>query len=192
MKFAFALIQTCMSLAPVTAAGELSPVAGAAPPDLALPDLDGRQRRLGEFEGQVVLVNFWASWCTPCVKEMPSIQRLAESMRGKPFAVVGVNVGEGRLRVKTAAARLGIEFPVLLDRESVAFDAWGASGLPTTYLLDREGAIRYVGRGPLEWDSAAIIDVLEQIGGWTSERAPAGFNPASVCPEPACGKGYAR
>ncbi len=146
-----------------SAAGELSSVPSAAPVELQLPDLDGRQRSLEEFRDSVVLVNFWASWCTPCVEEMPSLQRLAESMRDRPFAVIGINVAEGLLRVRTAAQRLGIGFPVLLDKDSEAFKRWGATVLPTTYLLDREGVVRYVGRGPLEWDSDEIVDLIDVL-----------------------------
>ena len=154
-----------LSLVTTTAgAGELSPVAASAPVELGLPDLGGRERRLEEFKGKVVLVNFWASWCTPCIEEMPSIQRLAELMRDRPFAVIGVNVAEGERRVKGWVERLGIDFPVLLDADSAVFHRWGGTVLPTTYLLDGGGVVRYVGRGPLEWDSAQVVEMLEGIG----------------------------
>jgi thiol-disulfide isomerase/thioredoxin len=145
-------------------AGELSPATLQQRLDLLLPDLEGRQRQLDEYRGQVVLVNFWASWCTPCLEEMPSIQRLVEAMRGTPFAVIGVNVGEGVLRVKAMVKRLGIGFPVLLDEDSAAFQRWGAKVLPTTYVLDGEGVIRYLGLGPLEWDSVEVVDLLHRVG----------------------------
>ncbi|WP_295400481.1 TlpA disulfide reductase family protein [uncultured Thiocystis sp.] len=150
----------CLSL-PLAAGGSLSPAPAAAPVELRLPDLDGQERSLDELKGKVVLVSFWASWCTPCLEEMPSIQRLAEDLRDKPFAVIGVNVGESPLRVKTMVRRLGIGFPVLLDRDSAVFDRWGATVLPTTYVLDAEGVVRFVGRGPLEWDSNAVMSILE-------------------------------
>jgi thiol-disulfide isomerase/thioredoxin len=141
-------------------AGELSEVPDGPRLELTLPDLAGQQRSLVEFEGKVLLVNFWASWCTPCIEEMPSIQRLTEAMHEKPFAVIGVNVAEPVLRVRTAARRLRLGFPVLLDKDSAVFKAWGATVLPTAYVLDGSGRVRYVGRGPLEWDRADIIDML--------------------------------
>jgi len=154
----------CLSLRPAAArAGELSPAPLAAPVELQLPDLDGQDRRLDEYEGKVVLVNFWASWCTPCIEEMPSIQRLADAMRAKPFAVIGVNVAEGDLRVRTFVKRLGISFLVLLDRDNAVFRRWGATLLPTTYILDGKGVIRYVGLGPLEWDATEIIGMLDDF-----------------------------
>jgi len=94
---------------------------------------------------------------------MPSLNRLADAMTERPFAVVGVNVEEGELRVKTAVRRLGIGFPVLLDKEGAAFHRWEATVLPTTYVLDGEGHVRYVGRGPLEWDGAEIIEQVEDL-----------------------------
>jgi thiol-disulfide isomerase/thioredoxin len=131
--------------------------------ELNLPDLEGRLYDLDELRGKLVVVNFWASWCTPCIQEMPSIQRLADRMRDRPFAVIGVNVAEGERRAKTIAQRLGIGFPVLLDKDSAAFHRWGATVLPTTYVLDADGVIRYVGRGPLEWDGVEIVDLLEAM-----------------------------
>ncbi len=145
--------------------GLLSPAPAAAPLELRLPDLEGRVRSLDEFRGKVVLVSFWASWCSPCLEEMPSIQRLAAELRDKPFVVIGVNVGEGRPRVRTMVRRLGIEFPVLLDQDSAVFERWGALILPTTYVLDTEGVVRFVGRGPLEWDAAEVIHILAGVVG---------------------------
>lgn len=154
----------CLSLCSDAAnAGELLPAPAAAPVELRLSDLDGRARTLDALRGKVVLVNFWASWCTPCIAEMPSIQRLAEAMRGKPFAVVGVNVAESEARVRAIAKRLGIAFPVLLDNDSAVFNRWGATVLPTTYLLDGEGVVRYLGRGPLEWDGIETEGVLNGL-----------------------------
>jgi thiol-disulfide isomerase/thioredoxin len=165
LKSLVSLALACLSMAAVTAAaGELSPAKATAPVDLRLPDSDGHERRLDEFRGKVVLVNFWASWCTACIEEMPSLQRLAELMRGKRFAVLGVNVAEADLRVKAMVERLGIGFPVLLDRESEIFRRWGVTVLPTTYVLDGEGVVRYVGRGPMEWDALDIVEALERLG----------------------------
>jgi thiol-disulfide isomerase/thioredoxin len=151
-------------VATTTGAGELSAAAASAPVELSLPDLEGRERRLDEFKGKVVLVNFWASWCTPCIEEMPSLQRLEGLMRGKAFAVVGVNVAEAQRRVKAMVERLAIGFPVLLDSDNAVFHRWGGTVLPTTFVLDGEGLVRYVGRGPLEWDALDVVQTLERIG----------------------------
>jgi len=147
----------------VRASGQLDEVDASAPLEASLPDLDGRERTLDEFRGKVVLLNFWASWCTPCVTEMPSIQRLAATLGGEPFAVIGVNVSESELRVRTMAQRLGLDFTVLLDEHGDSFDAWGATVLPTTYLLDRDGIPRYVGRGPLAWDEPPARQCVDDL-----------------------------
>ena len=145
-------------------AGELSEITNlSSPRELNLPDLFGQQRSLDEFSSKVLLVNFWASWCTPCLEEMPGIQRLAGILRDKPFAVIGVNVGETQRRVQVTAKRLDIEFTVLLDRDSTVFKDWGASVLPTSYILDRDGRVRYLGLGPLEWDRGDIVKLLQEL-----------------------------
>jgi peroxiredoxin len=146
-------------------AADLSQVPTALAPGLDLPDLAGRPRSLNEFEGNVVLVTFWASWCSPCIEEMPSIKRLTATMADQPFTVVSVSVGEGERRAKSAAVRLGIGFPVLLDRDSNVFKTWGADVLPTAYVLDRSGRIRYIARGPVDWDRDDIIGMLKQLAG---------------------------
>ena len=148
---------------PAAQPGELSAQTGEPHPELRLPDLAGQQHGLEELRGNVVLVNFWASWCTPCMEEMPSIGRLLQRMQGRPFAVLGVNVGEGERRVQTIARRLNLGFTVLLDRDGTAFKRWGATVLPTTYVIDPVGIVRQVGRGPLAWDDADIMAMLERL-----------------------------
>jgi len=146
-----------------SAAGELSEVPVTVAPGLRLPDLAGQQRDLKEFAGKVLLVSFWASWCRPCIEEFPGLQRLLQAMAGAPFAVIGVNVGEAERRVQATVERFHIEFPTLLDKDSSAFKLWDANVLPTAYVLDGSGRVRYVVRGPVEWDRADIIEILVQL-----------------------------
>lgn len=149
--------------APGAPAGELSEAPVALALELSLPDLSGQPRSLDEFSGKVVLVNFWASWCRPCIEEMPTLQRLAEAMRDRPFAIIGVNVGETRRRVQAAVKRLGIDFPVLLDKDNVVFRRWGATVLPSAYVVGRDGRIRFIASGPLEWDRVDIVEMLREL-----------------------------
>jgi len=158
------LILLVLGLYPLSGlAGELSEVRGVLPLELNLPDLSAQPRSLDEFAGKVLLVNFWASWCTPCTEEIPSIRRLAEAMHDKPFAVIGVNVGEAERRVQATVRRLEIDYPVLLDKDSTVFKGWGANVLPTAYVLDRSGRVRYIGQGPLEWDRVDIVELLGKL-----------------------------
>ena len=146
-------------------AGDLRRLEPTAAPALVLPDTGGVSRNLADWRGQVVLINFWASWCPPCLQEMPSIQRLADRMRGRPFAVVTVNVAEMERRAAGAMARLGLDLPVLLDAEASTFRAWGGKGLPTSALVDRAGTLRYLGLGPLEWDGTEAVEAVEGLLG---------------------------
>ena len=144
------------------AAGQLEPYRDfSRTPALSLEDLGHKVHTLQDYRGRVVLVNFWASWCGPCVTEMPAMQRLQEAMTGKPFTLLGVNVEESPGTVWKFAAKVGIQFPLLLDRDGqTAFD-WGIDLYPTTFLIDPQGRIQYVAYGPRKWDDPDMIQVIE-------------------------------
>lgn len=144
-------------------AGELSETPVKQSPGLSLPDLAGVQHDLNEYSDEVLLVTFWASWCRPCIEELPSIHRLMEAMADKPFTVIGVNVGETGGRVQAVVEQYRIKFTVLHDKDSTTFKRWGANVLPTAYVLDRRGQIRYLGRGPVDWDRLDIVDMLKDL-----------------------------
>src|SRR6185312_16610496 len=97
---------------------------GKPTPPLALRDLAGKQVDLASLKGRVVLVNFWATWCEPCIAEMPSIQRLQARLGGKPFTVLAVNYGESSAKVRAWLKKSGIALDVLLDPDTEAADAW--------------------------------------------------------------------
>jgi thiol-disulfide isomerase/thioredoxin len=158
--------------ASVDAGGTFETYDGLADAALAvqLTDLDGRPRRLGDHQGRVLLVNFWATWCSPCLTEMPAMQRLAEKMNGQPFDVVAINSSEPKKRVQRMAQRLKVKFPILLDPQGVAMSAWSVQVLPTTFLLDRFGKVRYRVVGPHDWDGEEARAVIEEL---LSEGLPA-------------------
>ena len=139
--------------ASVAAAGaqELSPWTGGATPPLALSDLEGKPHRLEAYRGKVVLVNFWATWCEPCRDEMPSIGKLRDSLQGRPFAVLAVNLGEPESRIRRFAERVPMNFPVLLDRDTAVAKSWKARILPASYLVGPDGRIRYSVLGEIDW-----------------------------------------
>ena len=130
---------------------------------LALKDLGGTLHDLAEYRGQVVVVNFWATWCQPCREELPSLERLRDAMRGRRFEVLTVNVAEGEPRVKGFLAEVPLRLPVLLDRDGDTQRAWKVRGLPATFLLDREGVIRYWYLGELDWAQPAILRTVESL-----------------------------
>ncbi len=154
----------CMALSQVAASGELFPY--TAQPGIAafdLPDIKGQQHKLESFRGQVVLVNFWASWCHPCIKEMPALERLKQALDEQPFEILAVNVGEQEYRVWKFVKLVSLGLPVLLDTHKVTFDAWQASVLPTSFLLDKKGNIRYRVQGDTEWDSETVVALIEAL-----------------------------
>lgn len=160
-----AVAATLLAWTPFCQAGELRRLEPQAAPALDLPDLVGHRQTLDAWRGQVVLLSFWASWCQPCLEDVPGIQRLAEKMRGQPFVVVGVNVAEAQRKVERTLAQLRIAFTVLLDEEGATFRAWGGKALPTGVLIDHQGRLRYVGLGPLEWDGAEVVSACEELLG---------------------------
>jgi thiol-disulfide isomerase/thioredoxin len=144
-------------------AQSLKPWSGGRAPALELADPDGAVHRLADHHGKVVLVNFWATWCGPCREEMPSIERLRSSLQGRPFVVLGVNVGESARVAREYAEKLPIGFTVLLDRDTRAAKAWGARVLPASYLVGPDGGIRYSYFGDLDWSSAAVRARIEEL-----------------------------
>lgn len=132
-------------------------------PPLSLPDIRGHPHAIEAYRGRVVLVSFWASWCPPCIVEMPGLQRLAKRLAERPFAVLAVNVGERPNQLRRALKLTGFEQPVLLDSGSETFGQWGAAVLPTSYLIDKAGRIRFEAVGPLDWegdDAGAAVEAL--------------------------------
>ena len=135
-------------------------------PDFTLLTLEGRTVTPSALRGQVVFLNFWATWCPPCREEMPSIERLHQGFKDQGLVVLGVDVDEGPGPVARFVKDFRLGFPVLLDAGSRVSSRYGVQGLPTTILIDRRG--RVVGRavGPRDWASPAgralVRSLLEQ------------------------------
>ena len=145
---------------------ELVPLADKPPAaGFALPDLHGKLHRLEDYRGKVVLVNFWASWCPSCIYEMPALKRLREALGSKGFEILAINVGEAKYRVWKYVRLINFDVPVLLDPHKVLFHDWKLSVLPTSFLIDRGGHIRYRVVAAPDWnsdDTTAIIRNLLQ------------------------------
>jgi len=119
-------------------------------PDFSLPALDGGAQNLRDYRGQVVVLNFWASWCGPCRAEMPDLQAVYSELRGRGFVVLGLNQSEPRDRVEGFAREFGLTFPILLDESRSVARQYGVRALPTTFMIDGGGVIReLIVGGPL-------------------------------------------
>lgn len=164
MLHAISLLTVLLLSIPVSAR-DLSPYIGDPhPPSLQLKDINGKRYSLTDFKGQVVLVNFWATWCPPCRAEMPSMWRLQNGFRGKPFRVLAVNMAESDVEVKTFLPdKMKRDFIILMDREGDALKGWRVYVSPTSYVIDKQGRIRFGLFGATEWDSFENRTLIEKL-----------------------------
>lgn len=125
---------------------------------------DGAPVTLADFEGRYVLLNFWATWCPPCVKEMPTLERLAREMADAPFTVLAVSLDEeGAAKVVPFVERVGVTFPVALDPQSKVADAYGAYDLPSTFLIDPQGRVVLAAKGERDWAEPGLVAYLREV-----------------------------
>jgi thiol-disulfide isomerase/thioredoxin len=132
-------------------------------PSLEARDLKGVAHTLAGYRGKVVLLNFWASWCPPCLREMPSLERLRVNMTGRPLEIVALDSAETAGDVQDYLSRMKLGFTILLDPDGSATRRWKVFALPTSFLLDAEGRVRYVLTGPTEWDEGEALKVIESL-----------------------------
>ena len=137
---------------------------GQAPLPMVLRTVSGKTIDLSALKGQVVLVNFWATWCEPCRDEMPSLDRLQHRLGGKGFMVLGVNIGEGAAHIQQFLKRIPVGFTIVRDSDSAVLKAWRVQVLPASFLIDKNGMLRYQLVGDAHWDEAeAQAPILELL-----------------------------
>ncbi len=132
-------------------------------PDFVLYDLDDNLHRLSDYRGQVVIINFWATWCPPCRAEMPSMQRAWEQLEKEAVLMFGIDVGEDEDTIFQFTANYPVEFPLLMDSDSRVINQWPVRGLPTTFIVDPGGRIVYQAIGSREWDDPAILALVRAL-----------------------------
>lgn len=119
---------------------------------------------LKKLKGKVVLVNFWASWCPPCVHEMPSMQRLQNRFFAKGFTILGVNMAEDQKTVRHfLKTKVNVQFPILFDSEGAALKRWGVFAFPTSYIIGKKGQIRYAIFGGVDWEKESIVNKISRL-----------------------------
>lgn len=157
-SFAFVAVSLCLTSTHLAAELMNEPA-----PDFTLKAKSGENVRLQELSGDVVLVNFWASWCGPCRKEMPLLQKLQDKYKDMGFTVLGINVEEQNDAAKNFIDEVGVSFPILLDETNQVSKLYQVEAMPTTVIIDRKGNKRYVHYGFQSGDEAIYKKVVKAL-----------------------------
>jgi peroxiredoxin len=137
---------------------------GVPAPSFSLPGLDGKNVSLADFKGKVVLLNIWATWCAPCIAEMPSMEKLYQELRGEDFELLAVSVDEsGAEAVKPFMDKHKLGFPVLLDTIGEIKNLYQATGVPESFIIDKDGIIVEKIIGPRDWAASGAIRYFRNI-----------------------------
>jgi len=136
-----------LGAAAIIAAPASAATIAQAAPDFTLPSAAGPNLRLQEQRGRVVMLNFWATWCGPCKREMPQLNRLYTKYRASGFVLMGVNVDDDPLNAIGVSTKLGVQFPVVFDSAKKVSKLYDLGTMPSTVLIDRDGHVRYIHKG---------------------------------------------
>lgn len=137
---------------------------GSLAPEWGLKEERGSFRKLSDYRGKVVLLNFWATWCPPCRAEMPSLGRLQSSFKKDGFQIIAISVDEeGWGGIQSFLKVVPVNFPIFWDERAEASEAYGVSRLPESFLIDQKGVLVRRYRGPRDWDAPEIIREIEAL-----------------------------
>lgn len=131
-------------------------------PDISFVDQNGKELRLSDFHGSVILLNFWATWCPPCRAEMPSMEELSKKLENSDFVMIPINVQESSELVEAFLEDSEIDFPVYYDFDGSAAREVGIIGFPTSVLIDRDAAVRAAVVGGFEWNDDELVAMLKK------------------------------
>ena len=148
----------------LVACGQRPEVAEIGKPaqNFTLVDTKGRTWNLAELKGKVVFLNFWATWCPPCREEMPSMQMVHALLPADTFTMLAVLSNDDTAIADSLAAKIGATFPILIDPENKVAQAYGLTGVPETYIIDKQGVLREKFLGAVRWDSAESLQMLRK------------------------------
>ena len=132
-------------------------------PNFTLKSNTGKNIKLSELRGQVVLLNFWASWCGPCRQEMPLLEKLQQRYSALGFTVLGVNVEEDSSKAKSLLKDIPVSFPILFDTKNTVSEQYKVSAMPSTVMIDRNGNMRYLHKGYKPGDEAQYKKWVKQL-----------------------------
>jgi len=160
---ALALMALASGLAASASAPASADAAASAAPDFNLPARDGSKVHLSELKGQVVMINFWASWCGPCRQEMPLLAQLQSKYEPLGFTLLGVNVEPDSQAAVAWLKDVPVTFPILFDTKNEVAGRFGVEGMPSTVFVDRTGHVRYVHRGYKPGDESKYADMIRSL-----------------------------
>lgn len=158
-NFAVGLLITLFAATSLASSG----MEGQEAPDFALKSSTGENLRLSEFRGDVVMINFWATWCGPCRQEMPLLDELHNRYERVGFNLLGVNIDDDSRRAMQMIDELGVDFPVLFDSRKEVSEMYDVETMPVTVLVDREGTVRYVHLGYKPGDEDTYLDKVRSL-----------------------------
>jgi peroxiredoxin len=156
-------VKRCALAALVLTGTAFAADAGGPAPAFALTALTGEPATLSQYKGQVVMVNFWATWCGPCQQEMPLLDQMYKKYKPAGFTLIGVNVDKTAAPVKDLMTRKPVSFPVLLDPANQVSKAYHVDEMPSSVIIDRKGEIRYIHRGYRPGDENEYQDRIRQL-----------------------------
>jgi peroxiredoxin len=136
---------------------------GKEAPDIMVKDLEGNDVRLSDYKGKLVFLNFWATWCPPCREEMPSMERLFQALKDRPFAMLAVSVDPSLRTVARFKAEFGYSFPILWDHEQEASRLYGTTGVPETFIIAPDGTLLFKIIGPDDWSKPENVSAIEKL-----------------------------
>jgi len=133
-------------------------------PDFTFPGLDGKMVRLSDYKGKVVLVNIWATWCPPCVDEMPSMEKLYQKLKGENFEILAVSIDEPGLKaVAPFMKKSNLTFPALIDSEGTIKTVYGITAIPESFIIDKQGFLIKKIVGPVDWATSPIYRFFSDL-----------------------------
>jgi len=141
----------------------MAKVPSKAAPDFTLLNTDGQQVALQHYRGKVIFLTFWATWCIPCREEMPAIERLHQTYQAQDLAILSIDLKESADQVKVFFQKHGLSFPALLDTNGSVFRDYLVAGMPTTYLIDRDGTMLARGVGGRDWTRAEALQLIQAL-----------------------------
>jgi peroxiredoxin len=157
------VLKRCAMAAIIVAGSAFAADAGGPAPAFTLAALTGQQATLSQYKGQVVMLNFWATWCGPCQQEIPLLDQMYKKYKPAGFTLIGVNVDKEAAPVKDLLARKPVSYPVLLDPANQVSKAYHVDEMPSSVIIDRKGEIRFIHRGYRPGDENEYQDRIRQL-----------------------------